>query len=203
MKINYKKINNFSAIIWALSSIIFILIILFTTKLFTYDPNFSGVKETPFLLPMLLSVFIGVLSFSFLLIAGIIIKLKKDETEYTPLFGLTTRKSLFIGFFSFFVFFIFLLGVRSGNLGYKKQNYTGQQLFDAVNQYRKQNGIPIVNLDMWICDNIVERYIKIKNGEGHEGFEEWVQKEEIDKKFSLTGELYVKNTYSVEDAISF
>lgn len=58
--------------------------------------------------------------------------------------------------------------------------FTGQELFDAVNEYRKQNGIEELKLDPNLCGNLAQRYFDIKKGldEGiaHKNFEEWVKK---------------------------
>lgn len=58
--------------------------------------------------------------------------------------------------------------------------FTGQQLFDAVNVYRKANGVPELILDDKLCNNLAQRYFDIKKGldEGiaHAKMEEWVKK---------------------------
>lgn len=99
---------------------------------------------------------------------------------------------------------IFAIGYRNANFGYKKANYNGQQLFDAVNKYRITNGKSQLSLDPYICDNLVARYLKVKSDNvGHEGFEEWVKNEEIDKKFAPIAELYIKDTATTKEAIDF
>jgi uncharacterized membrane protein (DUF485 family) len=202
------KIINFSSFIWAISCWFFFLIIFYSTKLFTYDPNFSGGKETYLLLPMLFSVFVGFVSFLIFLIFSLIYLVKKNKNlekiEYRPILGISTKINLFSGLFSFIIFFVFLLGVRSGNIGYKKHSFNGQQLFEAINEYRVKRGKKPVLLELYICDNLVERYLKIKSGDvGHEGFEDWAKKEGINKNYIPRAELYVKDTYTIEDAIKF
>ena len=113
-------------------------------------------------------------------------------------------KSILSVVFLIIIGLIFVFGLRSGNLGYKKSNYTGQQLYDAINEYRKQNGKQPIPLALYMCDNLVARYLKIKSGDvGHEGFEEWATKEEIRKMYIPRAELYVKDTYTTKDAIDF
>lgn len=58
--------------------------------------------------------------------------------------------------------------------------FTGQEVFDAVNAYRVQNGVKELKLDQNVCNNLAQRYFDIKKGldEGvaHKGFDEWYQK---------------------------
>lgn len=199
-----KKISNYSALVWAVSCYMFAFVILYTTKMWTHDPNYSGGPETPWLIPMLGSVAVGGFSFGFMVLTWIIARVKKEKTEMKMPLGLTTQKSIIAVVFLGLVGVMFLIGVRNGNLGLKKSNYTGQQLFDAINEYRAKNNKKPVRLELTICDNLVARYLKIKSGDvGHDGFEEWAKQEEIDKKYIPRGELYVKDTYTVKDAIAF
>ncbi len=59
-------------------------------------------------------------------------------------------------------------------------NFTGQQLFDAVNEYRKANNVSPLKLDSNLCNNLAQRYLDIKAGldEGvaHKGMEAWAKK---------------------------
>lgn len=201
---NMKKVSNYSALVWAISCYIFAFVILYTTKMWTHDPNYSGGPETPWLIPMLGSVAVGGISFGIMVLTWLVALVKKDKTIVKMPLGLTTLKSVIAIVFLGVVGAVFLFGVRNGNLGYKKSNYTGQQLFDAINEYRAKNGKKPVRLELVICDNLVARYLKIKSGDvGHEGFEEWAKQEEINKKYVPRGELYVKDTYTVKDAIAF
>lgn len=73
-------------------------------------------------------------------------------------------------------------------------NFTGQQLFDAVNIYRKQNNVAEIKLDDNLCNNLAQRYLDISKPENkdiaHAGFEEWVKK-------------YVPNNYAVSEDIAW
>lgn len=199
-----KKLNNYSAIIWALSCYLFVGIIAFTTKGMTHDPNFSGGAETPWLIPMLATVGIGFLSFGIMVLAWLINLAKKDKSEYKAPLGISTKKAILANVLLFIVVAVFAMAYRNANLGYKKADYNGQQLFDAVNEYRVANGKQQLQLDQYICDNLVARYLKVKSGDvGHEGFEEWVKNEGIDQRFAPISELYIKDTSTTKDAIDF
>lgn len=58
--------------------------------------------------------------------------------------------------------------------------FTGQELFDAVNSYRKEQGLSAVKLDKILCNNIAQRYLNLKSGieenVAHKGLDEWVEK---------------------------
>lgn len=199
-----KKLSNYSAIVWAISCYLFVGIIAITSKGMTHDPNFSGGAETPWLFPMLGAVGVGIISFGVMILAWLIRLVKKDKTEYKAPLGITTKKAIVANVFLMIIVTIFIVAYRNANLGYKKANYNGQQLFDAVNEYRISNGKSKLNLDMYICDNLVARYLKIKSGDvGHEGFEEWVKNEGIDKRFAPISELYIKDSATTKDAIDF
>ena len=88
--------------------------------------------------------------------------------------------------------------------------YTGQQLFDEVNGYRTSKNLPQLKLDPVLCDNLVERYLAIKEpNNGHKGFEEWIISEGIKKdnndnsRYGLIGEMYIKDISTPSNAINF
>jgi len=88
--------------------------------------------------------------------------------------------------------------------------YTGQQLFDEVNKYRASKNLIELQLDQKLCDNLVERYLAIKNpNNGHKGFEEWVISEGIktgpddNSKYNLIGEMYMKDVSTPQNAINW
>jgi SCP-like extracellular protein. len=58
--------------------------------------------------------------------------------------------------------------------------FTGQDVFDAVNKYREENGVKELSLDKNLCNNLAQRYLDIKSGEkeniAHKGFDEWYEK---------------------------
>lgn len=58
--------------------------------------------------------------------------------------------------------------------------YTGQELFDAINEHREGVGVKKLEIDSKLCDNLVERWFAIREpGNGHKGFEEWAISEGI------------------------
>lgn len=82
--------------------------------------------------------------------------------------------------------------------------YTGEELFNAVNEYRTSIGSPALELDPILCDNLVERWLSIKEpNTGHAGFEEWAINEGIraNPKYGLLGEMYIKDISTPENAI--
>ena len=79
--------------------------------------------------------------------------------------------------------------------------YTGQELFDAINTYRKSINVEPLKTDVKLCDNLVERWYDISEpGNGHKGLEEWIVAEGImnadggSKNYTNIGEIYTKST---------
>jgi len=62
----------------------------------------------------------------------------------------------------------------------KVPSFTGQDIFDAVNKYREENGVQELTLDKNLCNNLAQRYLDVKSGEteniAHKGFDEWYEK---------------------------
>ncbi len=58
--------------------------------------------------------------------------------------------------------------------------FTGQEVFDAVNNYRTQNGVKELKLDSGLCNHLSQRWLDIKAGEdenvAHKGLDEWTRK---------------------------
>lgn len=209
-----KIIANYSAIVWAIGVVGVIGIITIASRFLTHDPDFSpGDPENKYLLPMLSFFFIGGIAFGLMLISGIGSLFIKEKVDFKPPFGLSIKKvSLFTGVL-LIATFVFLFGFRQANLGkYKPDtgNFTGQQLFDAVNEYRQKNGLKPLTLNMYICDDLVQRYLDLTNPDatyaGHEGFERWVEKNKESFKpqgIGLMAELYIKDTTSPQAAIDW
>lgn len=60
--------------------------------------------------------------------------------------------------------------------------YTGDQLFVAVNEHRQSIGVQPLELDGALCDNLVERWLAIREpNAGHKGFEAWAEGEGLTK----------------------
>jgi len=149
---------------------------------------------------MLSLVGVGIISFGSIFLTWVISKFKKIK-----LAGKHFWISFALNCVLVFVTLAFLFGIGQKNRMYQEQSYTGQQLFDEVNMYRVANGVPALKLELALCDNLVARYIKIKNEEnvGHAGFEEWAKAEEIDKRYAPLGELYTKNQFTTKDAVEW
>ncbi len=202
-----QKISTFSSYVWLLSVILFASIIALTTKFFTNDPSFSpGGKEQAWLLPMLGSIFLGFCAFAAMILFGLVGKIKKEGDKYNPPLRLTTWISTFLVVLIILAGGIFLFGVRQSNIGYKARDvsYTGQQLFDAINKYREENGRSRLILSDRICDNLVERQRVISSGNvGHKGFEDWVKKEGLSDEGWVVAEVYIKFTPTTQGAIDY
>lgn len=55
-----------------------------------------------------------------------------------------------------------------------KWEFTGQELFDAVNKHRESIGVQKIELEETFCGDLVERWIAVKNPEnGHKGLQDW------------------------------
>jgi uncharacterized protein YkwD len=86
--------------------------------------------------------------------------------------------------------------------------FTGQQLFDEINAYRASKELSQLKSDPILCDNLVERYLAVKEpGNGHKGFEEWLKSEGIkisatdNSKYIIIRELYVTGVSTPANAI--
>jgi hypothetical protein len=194
-----QKIYTTSSYIWLVSCYGFAALIAVMTKFMTHDPNLSGGPETPYLIPMLTLIAVGFLSFGIAILTWIVAKFRKTQLR-TKHFWISACLVAVLTTLCI----VFLIAYKSANAGYTKGDYTGQQLFDAVNNYRASNNKPELKLDPYICDDLVDRYLKIKSGDvGHAGFEEWYKAQDMDKRFSLGAELYIKDTATTADAIKF
>jgi hypothetical protein len=74
-----------------------------------------------------------------------------------------------------------------------RPNYTGQQIQDAVNNYRKEKGIAELKVNTYLCSDLIERYLAFQTEaalkEGHPGFETWARGK-FKEGFSIVGEVY-------------
>lgn len=86
--------------------------------------------------------------------------------------------------------------------------FTGQELFNAVNEHRKNVGIQELQLDEKLCSNLTERWLAIREPEEeHKSFIEWAESEGfvengIAKDYKLFSELYAggSQTYWLIDS---
>lgn len=197
------KINAFSSYLWFLSVAGFIYIVVVSTKWFTHDPCYgAGCLEHPYLLPMLISLFTGGLFFGLTILSGFLRVIFKSE-KWHPFLNINSWK---VGTLT--IFLLILSGVylfastRTSVL--TGGSYSGEDLFNAVNEYRQSNGLNPVVTGEGLCDNLVSRWKAVKEGKQHEGFEEWVKNEGIQTNYGYQQvvELYIlANTPA--DAIAF
>ncbi len=205
MKQRLLRFSNIAGIIWIVCMMVVIGIIAVASRFMTHDPDFSpGQSENAFLLPMLITFFVGAISFGAMLLTGIASFFAKGEKQFKVLIPF---KYLFI-LVAFIVFGLaaFLFAFRQQNLSnYNTANYNGDDTFNAINKYRQENGLKTLTIDPILCDNLVQRYLDIKNPDnkyvGHAGFERWIKQESI-TGYSLA-EVYVTDTQIPEDAIKF
>jgi hypothetical protein len=197
------KLNTLGSYLWFVSVVIFISIILTSTKWFTHDPCYgSGCLEHPYLLPMLISLFLGCLFFGITILSGILRILFRGE-KWKPFLNINSWK---VGTLT--VFLLILVGVylfastRSSVLW--GGTYTGQDLFSAVNTHRQSKGLGTLKTGEGLCDNLVSRWKSVKEGKQHEGFEDWVKQEgiQINYGYKQVVELYIQANTPAE-AISF
>jgi len=105
------------------------------------------------------------------------------------MFGLAGLGVIFIACVAFIIFI----------MNKVDNKYTGEELFAAVNQHRKSIGAQELQLDINLCDNLVDRWIAIRENDAHRKFEDWATKEGlveggVAKNFNLLGEMYVTAT---------
>jgi hypothetical protein len=197
------KINIVSSYIWLVSTLGFIIVILLSTKWFTHDPCYgSGCVEHVYLLPMLLTLSFGCLFFGLMILSGLIKIIKKTD-QWTPPFNIGSWKIVAINIFVLSLFGVyFIASMRNGvNFG---GTYTGNDLFNAVNEYRARKNLGALQLSEGLCDNLVSRWQAVKNDKQHEGFEDWVKTEGIQSQYGYKQvvELYIKSP-TPQGAIEF
>jgi uncharacterized protein YkwD len=75
-----------------------------------------------------------------------------------------------------------------------KPNYTGQQIQDAVNEYRKSLGLRGLVIDSNLCNDLFDRYAQMLSDkaltEGHPGFNDWADIKIKNYGYSLVGEVF-------------
>lgn len=204
MKLFFSKTNTISAYVLFVSVITFITVILSSTTFWMKDPCYgAGCSENAYLIPMLGSFFLGCISFGIMILSGIIQKVKKLE-KWNPPFGIGAVKITISTAVIIALFVVYSFGSLRSNVVQFGRGWTGDDLFNAVNQHRLTSGIPTLTLSPQLCDNLVSRWQKVKEGKQHEGFEEWVKNEGIQTNYGYDSlvELYIQAATSA-DAIAF
>lgn len=108
---------------------------------------------------------------------------------------------------------MFAFGMKVGIDGTEKRlakpiltqpNYTGQEILDAVNEYRQSKKLTTLKLDEELCNNVVNRYLVFKSPEadkeGHPGFDAWADAE-IKKGYRYVGEVF-SGEFTKEEVMS-
>ena|SRR3990167_4402455 len=202
--ITLSKIGVVSSYLWFVGTVSFVFVIFLSTKGFTIDPCYGeGCSENAYLIPMLLSLFVGCFFFVLTIFAGLLRVLLKAE-KWKPPFNLGSWK---VGLFTLFIVFVsgvYVFASFKGNAVRWGGSYTGNDLLTAVNNHRRSVGIPEVKLSEGLCDNLVSRWQAVKEGRQHEGFEEWVKQEGIQTQYGYQelAELYIQASTPAE-AITF
>lgn len=199
------RLSNLFAIFWLICIVGVIGILALATKFMTHDPDFStGLPEHIYLLPMLLFFFIGIGSFGAMVLAGLLSFLSKPQLKAFIPFKFIFGIFVFIGF----GLFSFGFAIKQQNISsYSTAEFTGDDIFRAVNEERVKNGKVALTIDPVLCDNLVQRYLDIKNPDnefvGHAGFERWLKQEGIDKQGYALAEIYNSGSQTPQDAIDF
>src|SRR3989344_1615977 len=205
-----KQINKLvitSSLVWCLSVLTFIGIMAVATKFMSNDPSFGqGGGEEYLLIPMLLTVLIGVVSFAFVIFSLLFLRVKNRSANNNQITFMKLKSTHFLygGFLLIYSSLIFLFGWRQGSLIQTASGaYSGQELFDEINQFRSENDKATVSLDVNLCDNLVSRYQVVSQGKGsHEGFEDWAKQEGITETYTLA-EMYIVDSETPRKAIEF
>ncbi len=198
------KTNVIGSYLWFVGTAFFIAVIYMSTNGFTSDPCYGvGCPEHTFLLPMLASFGVGFGFFGITILTGIMRVLLKAK-KWTPPFNISSWAVGFITFLITLVFGAYGIGsLRKASLMWNA-NYTGEELFNAVNEHRGLVGAQEVVIGEGLCDNLVSRWQAVKDEKQHEGFEEWIEKEGIQTNYGYyqVVELYIISQ-TPEDAIDF
>lgn len=103
------------------------------------------------------------------------------------------KRILFIIFFLVWTFAMLSIGYWVGSLEYGA-DYTSQEIFDAVNDYRSSKDLPRLEENFDLCNGISDRYIKLKspdsNKEGHTGIKDWANDKIDNYGFKSVTELW-------------
>jgi uncharacterized membrane protein len=200
----FSILSNMASYLWFFSVIAFITVIILSTQNYTVDPCYGkGCSENGYLLPMLLSLGTGVVSFIMMVLFSLIRRITKSEIWRPPL-NINSLKVGLVTIVLCLLFFVYTFAsFRNNTVGWGG-TYTGEDLFSAVNMHRKEKGIPEVVLSEGLCDNLVSRWQAVKEGRQHKGFDEWIDNEGIQTNYGYKDitELYIQSSTPAE-AISF
>lgn len=172
----WSQINVISSYLWLLS------IIGFSVSIFTQTAGWFGHEsctwlpscgDTKLMIWSIISLGLGVISFIVMVVSGLIRKISKAEKWIAPLL-LGSGKILILGIFTLvisLVYFILMGRFMQGT----DTTFDGQHVWNAVNEYRKENGVPELTQDPLLCNNLVARWKQFNKEQSHDGFQPWLK----------------------------
>lgn len=177
----------------------------YTSRLMTADPDFpAGSSQLIALLG-----FFGIGSLAFLLMCGfgLVAFLRRHKESRKALLGVKIRHSFLLVGILLFGATSFLFGFRQANVANMQLDttYTGQDVLDAMNAHRVAKNLKPLELEPQICDNLVQRWLDMKNNRdvGHQGFEVWATQEQLLDYYDQVAEMYMLNAVDTDAAIRF
>lgn len=205
IKVNYYALAVFFSIIWVSCIAGFLAVIAYTSNFMTSDPDFPA--GSPQLIAMLGFFSVGSLAFLLTCVFYLVTFFRRNNENGIVLLGLKIRHSVFVVAILLFGAVSFLFGFRQANLANIQLDttYSGQDVLDAINAHRVSKGLKSLDLEPQICDNLVQRWLDMKNGKdiGHQGFEAWATQEQLLSYYDQVAEMYMLNAEDTDIAISF
>lgn len=187
-----KPIFLVTSILWATTILLFLAEAYFFGKDVSPGTPYSKTQSTAFLI----TIAFGFIFFAIAFLTFFVFLYKKIKTWEIVVF--LTLLILF-GFISVFGLFIYI--------SHEKQNvpnWSGQELFNAVNKQRESVGVSPITLGEGLCDNLVSRWQNVRDGKKHEGAQQWYDQEGINTKYGYgeIAELYI-TAETPEKAVEF
>ena len=187
------KLITISSWVWFIFTLVFIVIIFASTKFITKDPCYGpGCSEYIYLWPMLGSLGLGLLGLGLTVVGAILKSAFKGKNWIAPL-GLGAGRMAIASFVVAGLAVVYVVGALRGGVSFGG-SYNGEEVFAEVNRHRESVGVAPVKMNEFLCDNLVSRWEVVKDGNYHEGFEQWVKNEGIqtERGFKEVGELVVR-----------
>ncbi len=170
------QINTISAYLW------FVSVIVFSVSIFTQTFGWFGHEsctwlpdcgDNKLLVWTLISLGLGILSFIVMLISGILRKVLKGQKWNAP-FRIGAGKISILAIFVLMIslaYFVIMGRMVQGT----DSTLDGQHIWDAVNVYRKENGVSELQQNELLCNNLVARWKQFNEENNHDGFEPWLK----------------------------
>lgn len=201
------QINTIAAYLW------FVSIVVFSTTIFTQTAGWFGHESCTWLpdcgdnklfIWTIISLGLGILSFVVMIISGILRKTIRAPKWNAP-FRIGSGKISILAIFTLVIalaYFILMGKMMQGT----DTTLDGQHIWDTVNSYRRENGIPELQQDSLLCNNLVARWKQFNVENNHDGFEPWLNKYvypfDIDHKLKSVSEDYVGGIKTAAGAIT-